>query len=125
MKIEILAPDGKVIRTLETDADKGNEGGGANAGYALPAEVGLNRAVWDLRTAATTPLDYGIVFGAAGEDKAVQGYRVAPGTYGLRVSLGATVMESAVEVRWDPAIDVSTARVEDQQQFLRDAVRHD
>ena len=49
--LEILNSDGNVIRRLATDSDTGNAGGGGDVAYVLPAEVGLNRALWDLRTA--------------------------------------------------------------------------
>ena len=110
-----------MIRTLSSDAEKGPEGGGSNASYSLPAEAGINRAVWDLRTDPTTSLDYGVVFGAARDDDAVQGYRVAPGTYGVRISLGDVVQETEVEVVWDPINTYEAARLEEQQAFLADA----
>ena len=121
LTLEILDADGQVIRTLSSDAEKGAEGGGANASYSLPAEVGINRAVWDLRSAPTTALDYDVVFGAARDDDAVQGYRVAPGTYDVRVTLGDVVQETSVEVIWDPVNTYEASRIEEQQAFLADA----
>lgn len=118
LKIEILDNDGMVLRTLETDEETGIEGGGSDTAYALPAERGINRAVWDLRTAPTTQLDYGVVFGAAGEDKAIPGYRVAPGTYTVRLSYGDEILEQAVEVSWDPINTYDPARIAEQQAFL-------
>ena len=67
-------------------------------GYGLPAEKGLNRAVWDFRTERTAKIDYGMVFGAGPGEKSVAGYRVAPGTYTVRLSLGDEVQEQTVEV---------------------------
>jgi len=78
-----------VIRRLATNADTGNAGGGYGVAYALPAEAGLNRALWDLRTAATVELNY-----------------------------GETVSESAVEVAWDPINDYDPARIAEQQQVV-------
>jgi len=118
LKLEILDSDGTVVRTLTTDADKGVEGAGGVTSYALPAEQGLNRAVWDLRTEPTAPLDYGVVFGAGGEEKAIAGYRVAPGVYTVRLSDGDVVEEQTVELIWDPINTYDDAAIREQQAFL-------
>ncbi len=122
LTIEIMDGDGNVVRTLKSDADKGPGGGGGNASYALPAEAGINRAVWDLRTDPSASLDYDLVFGAARDDDAVQGYRVAPGTYDVRISLGDVVQETGVEVVWDPVNTYDPASVAEQQAFLAEAL---
>ena len=118
VKLEILDDDGNVIRTLETDADTGNEGGGDGVAYALPAEKGINRALWDLRRKATPEIDYQFLFGAARGAKSFSGHTVGPGTYGLRLTSGDTVLESNVEIRWDPTNDYDDAALRDQQQML-------
>ncbi|MEM9208204.1 MAG: hypothetical protein AAGA61_03065 [Pseudomonadota bacterium] len=123
LTIEILDADGTVIRTLTSDAEKGPEGGGGNASYSLPAEAGLNRAVWDLRTQPTTSLDYGVVFGAARDDDAVQGYRVAPGRYRVRVSLGDDLQETDLDVIWDPVNAYDADAIAEQQAFLAESFR--
>jgi len=110
-----------VIRRLATNADTGNAGGGNGVDYALPAEAGLNRALWDLRTAPTVELDYAFVMGAGFGQKSVAGYHVAPGTYRLRLTYGDTVRESAVEVAWDPINDYDPTRIAEQQQAVAEA----
>jgi len=67
LKIEILDDGGNVVRTLQTDKEKGIEGGGGNASFAIPAEKGINRISWDLRSNPTTSVDYDFIFGAARE----------------------------------------------------------
>ena len=79
LKIEIIDASGNVLRTLETDAEKGIEGGGSNASVAIPAESGINRIAWDLRRDPITSVDYSFLFGAARGDKAIQGYKVRAG----------------------------------------------
>ena len=116
--LEILDADGTVIRRLATDTDTSNAGGGRGVDYALPAEAGLNRALWDLRTAPTVELDYAFVMGAGFGQKSVAGYHVAPGAYGLRLTYGDTVRESAVEVAWDPINDYDPDRIAEQQQAV-------
>lgn len=119
LTIEILQVDGQVIRTLESDAEKGIEGGGANASYALPAEKGINRAVWNLRHDSTPSLEYPFLFGVARHDKAVQGHKVAPGTYGIRLRFGDQVAESELVVQWDPVNIYDSVRIEEQQRMLQ------
>jgi photosystem II stability/assembly factor-like uncharacterized protein len=116
--LEILDVDGTVIRRLATNANAGSAGGGSGVNYALPAEAGLNRALWDLRTAPTAELDYEFVMGAERGQKSVAGYHVAPGTYRIRLNYGETVRESAVEVAWDPVNNYDPARIAEQQQVV-------
>ena len=117
--MEILSAGGDVIRTLESDGEKGIEGGGANASYALPGEKGINRAVWDLRRDSTPSLEYPFLFGAARDDDAVQGHKIAPGTYGVRLRLGDDVLESDLVVRWDPINTYDDAGIAEQQRMLQ------
>jgi photosystem II stability/assembly factor-like uncharacterized protein len=118
LTIEILDDSGNVIRTLKTDKEKGVEGGGENASYSIPAEKGINRITWDLRRNPTTSVDYEYIFGAARDDKAIQGYTVAPGTYGVRLAYGDVVQESTVEVQWDPINSYDEQKVREQQRLL-------
>jgi len=113
-----LSASGDVIRKLKTDKEKGVEGGGENASFTIPAEKGINRITWDLRRNPTTSLDYEFLFGAARDDDAIQGYTVAPGTYGVRLTYGDSVQESTVEVQWDPINSYDEQSVREQQAFL-------
>ena len=118
VKIEVLDDTGNVIRTLTTDADTGVEGGGDGVKYALAAEQGINRAIWDLRRKATPEIDYPFLFGVPPGAKSFAGHRVGPGTYGLKLTTGDTVLESTVEVRWDPNNEYDAARLDEQQAML-------
>jgi len=118
LKIEILRESGDVIRTLKTDKENGVEGGGENASYTIPAEKGINRVTWDLRSNPMTSVDYDFIFGAARDDDAIQGFTVAPGTYGVRLTYGDFVQESTVEVQWDPINDYEEQAIREQQHFL-------
>ncbi|MEO1574567.1 MAG: hypothetical protein AAFU65_06355, partial [Pseudomonadota bacterium] len=118
LTIDVLDTNGDVVRSLATDAKKGVEGAGGLTTYALPAQKGLNRAVWDLRTEPTTALDYGVVFGAGNDEKAIAGYRVAPGTYTVRMTYGDLVQTQTVQVAWDPINRYDDAKIAEQQAFL-------
>ncbi|MEM7706139.1 MAG: hypothetical protein AAF358_11330 [Pseudomonadota bacterium] len=118
VKLEILDDDGKVIRTLTTETERGVEGGGRGVAYALPAEKGSNRAVWDLRRKATPEIDYRFLFGAARGAKSFSGHVVGPGTYGLRLTVGEEVREASVQVLWDPINDYDEDAITEQQVML-------
>ena len=120
VQVEILDGGGNVIRTLKTDANTGVEGGGSGVAYALPAEQGINRIVWDLRRKPTPEIDYPFLFGAARDAKSFSGHVVGPGNYVLRLTTGETVRESNVEVRWDPVNDYDETAIRDQQAMLAD-----
>ncbi len=115
--IEILDESGAILRTLETSEDEGVEGGGSGTAYALPAEAGINRAVWDLRTQPTVEIDYPFLFGASRDQKRLGGYRVAPGRYRVRLTHDDEVVEQPLEVRWDPINDYDAERIAEQQRL--------
>ncbi|MEM9529447.1 MAG: hypothetical protein AAGA23_00870 [Pseudomonadota bacterium] len=120
VKLEVLDEAGNVIRTLKTDAKTGVEGGGNGVKYRLPAEKGINRAVWDLRRNPTPEIDYRFLFGAARGAKSFSGHTVGPGNYGLRLTTGDTTLESSVKVDWDPINTYDADAVRDQQALLSD-----
>ena len=45
---------------------------------------------------------------------------MAPGTYGVRLTHGDFVMESAIEIQWDPINAYDEQKIRDQQRFLTD-----
>ena len=118
LTIELLDSTGDVIRTLKTNSETGVEGGGGGTLYALPAEAGLNRAVWDLRREPAAEVDYPFLFGAGRDEKRIAGHRVPPGTYGIRATLGDYLSETTLRVEWDPNIAYDPVQVRNQQQML-------
>jgi len=106
VKIEILDASGDVIRTLESDAKKGHKGGGGGSGYTLPAAEGLNKARWDFRTTSLTEVA-GVFALGGGSDKIIEGHKVKPGTYTVRIEFDGETAEQELVVAYDPRIDVS------------------
>ena len=119
LSIEIMQGE-TVVRTLTANKDVGAEGGGANASYSIPAQKGINRAIWDLRHDATPSVDYPFLFGAARDDDSIRGHSVRPGTYRVRLNAGGEQLESTVRVQWDPINSYDSARINEQQTMLED-----
>lgn len=97
--IEILDAGGHVIRTVKgTHKVKGKE-----ESY-VSNKTGINRYVWDFTEDA--PAKW---YGAAREE--YQGPRtgatVVPGTYTVRLTLGATTLQQTVAVKGDPRDDLT------------------
>lgn len=113
---EILNADGEVVRTLKSSKDSGNKGGKGKKGYALPAQKGINRAVWDVRIDDVTRVPGLYQFGAPPEG-ALPGYTLAPGRYTVRLSLGEQVQEQPLELRWDPNFSYEPATIAAQQEL--------
>ena len=120
LTIEFVDSDGNVVRTLKSSADKGAEGGGSGSAYALPAEKGLNRAVWDF---ATDPIEHELddFVIASGGDKQIDGYTTAAGNYTVRMTLGETEVEQPLTVRFDPRQEYDPAHMTEQQQLVKSA----
>ena len=110
MQIEVLAADGKVIRTLSSrlrrsgqeqpqewpDLQKPPE--------LLPAEAGLNRFPWDLRFDAPSELP-----GAFYPGLPPRGPLVLPGNYTLRLKVDGKTATAPMEVKLDPRVRVAPA----------------
>lgn len=97
--VEILDNSGMVIRTLKNPK----------------AKAGVNRIVWDLGHAAATKMigDSGGGFFSGG----INPY-VSPGNYTARLKVNGQVLETPIEVRTDPRIDLSKADHEAKTKIL-------
>ena len=107
-KLEILDAQNAVVRTFATDA-KPAEGG------KLTLKSGFNRVIWDLRREPPTRLAG--VFGAEA-GTAATGYRVAPGRYQARLTIGKEIAAKSVDVVADPRTNPSPADIRGQQEAL-------
>jgi len=106
VKMEILDASGDVIRTLTSDAEVGHDGGGSGSAYHLPANKGLNKAIWDYRSENFSEIKDLYVLSGGG-DNITEGAKQRPGEYTVRVSYGDEVMEQPLTVEYDPRIDVT------------------
>jgi len=120
LTIDIVESSGETVRTLKSNAKTGPEGGGSGSAYALPAEQGLNRAVWDFDADPIEhELDDFVI--ASGGDKQIDGYTVAPGDYTVRLTLGETTSEQTLTVRFDPRQETDPDYLAEQQRLVQSA----
>lgn len=78
----------------------------------LPAHVGLNRFVWDLRTATPPALGFGYGMGAiigGGTDRLPEGPLVLPGQYQVRLIVDGKAWTQPLTVRQDPRVATSAS----------------
>ncbi|MEL7485783.1 MAG: hypothetical protein AAGJ87_01055 [Pseudomonadota bacterium] len=115
VKLEILGADGAVLRTLETDAEKGVKGGGDGVLFKLPAEKGVNRIAWDFRRAPVTQIP-GVWAPGGGDAQIVPGHRLGPGDYKARLHVGDDIAgEASFTLAWDPRLETPANRIAEQQ----------
>ncbi len=100
--ITIVGSDGNVIRELE--------GGGSR---------GLHEVIWDLRVEpAYEQQGGGGGFGGFFRGAGAQGPRVLPGTYTVRLDAGGETLETTVEVRLDPRVEISRSDLMARQEAM-------
>jgi hypothetical protein len=125
VKLEVLDAAGKVLRTYtrapaaagtpNAPGAPGAPGAGAASRTALKLEAGLNAFQWDLRAEPPTTLPGNInVWGGT-----TTGYRVAPGRYQVRLTVGSVVQTQPLEVRQDPRVTTPPAEVAARDSLTR------
>ena len=116
VKLEIVGPDSKVIRTYVNKKDESFKPypGGPPAPVVIPSEAGVNRFAWDFRHENIQDVPNAYVYGS------YKGYQVAPGKYKARVTYKGTSSETDFEIIPDPRIKATAADWSAQQQFLTD-----
>ena len=101
------APEGAGGGDAEEGGGFGGRGGGARK---VPAKVGLNRFVWDLRYPDASRFPGLILWGGG-----LQGPTVVPGTYQVKLTAGGVSSTRSFEVKKDPRL--STTQDEYQRRF--------
>jgi photosystem II stability/assembly factor-like uncharacterized protein len=124
--LEILDSKGKLIRkysskkSAEGASPDEEEFGFSSPGEELPAEVGLNRFVWDLHSEAPTKVP-----GAVGWGGRPEGAIVVPGTYQLKLTVAGKTSTASFELTKDPRVSASQADFDKQYELamrIRDRV---
>ena len=106
--IEILTAAGDLVRTLSTEPDEDLSPGAE----PLSVDRGANRITWDLRYESVPNIPGAYVFGS------LQGRRVVPGDYQVRLTVGDWSMTQPLEVRMDPRVDATMADYVEQDAFV-------
>jgi photosystem II stability/assembly factor-like uncharacterized protein len=124
--LEVLDAQDRLVTTLSSRPDPddsapvgGDEEGGRRFGPArtpLPAEQGVNRAVWNLTH--TGPKTIKGAFGWPPASGA--GPMAVPGRYTLRLKAGDQVQTTALTVRPDPRVQVPASDLEQQLKLALD-----
>ncbi len=102
VSLDILSTDGNVLRRIKPG--KGDD--------EFPVSAGLNRFVWDWRVENVAQ--------GPGYDtwRGPLGYRVLPGNYVVRLTVGDSVTSREFEVLGDPRIDIATGDARDKRLLL-------
>jgi photosystem II stability/assembly factor-like uncharacterized protein len=116
--VEIADRTGKVVRTISSRAPEaaaqpapaGPFGGGAPR--LAPAKAGLNRLVWDLRHDQVTAVPGLFVFGT------LQGHRVLPGDYQVRLKVRGKTLTESLQVKMDPRVNTALAELQAQDDLV-------
>ena len=113
--LEIIDDDGNVIRRIRGEKEAGEAERPISSRDPRPLEIkeGMNRIAWDLRHDPIRPVPGLYVFGS------LQGAKVIPGTYQVRLTAGESTLSRPFELRPDPRVQVSPRDYLAQRDFLR------
>lgn len=113
-KLEILAPDGEVLRTvLPADTSRPRD---RWSGPSLPLKAGLTHFYWDLKTDPAPTFPGMILWGVR-----TMAATVPPGTYTVRLTADGRSQETTLDVERNPWItDVSDEDLHEQYRFARE-----
>lgn len=118
LSLEVLDADGNLIRRFSNEAQGEEEKSfvkgviGEAPAEPLATKKGMNRYVWNLRTAPYTEVADTIRY------VSTRPYRVAPGTYQVRLTLNGRSVTKPFDVLADPRQDPVTADAWRHQQEL-------
>jgi photosystem II stability/assembly factor-like uncharacterized protein len=108
VKVEFLAGDGSVIRTFSSDRAEVTD-----SSSVLKVKLGHNRFAWNLRHENVKNVPGLYVWGT------LQGRRVVPDTYQVRVSRGTESRTESFAVLADPRVDATAQGFAEQDRLMR------
>ncbi len=119
VKLDILDQSGDLLRSYTRRAPTvpgaaAPAGGAAANASTIALDAGLNAVQWDLRAHPPTRLTGVNVWGGT-----TTGYRVPPGQYQVRFTVGNTVQTRPLEVRPDPRVNITPAEVAARDTIVR------
>ena len=105
VKLEFLDAQDKVLKSYTTDNEESTS--------RFSAEKGFNRFVWNMRTEPPRGFDGMILWTGR-----LNGYKVKPGEYKVRMTVGDKVQTESFTIIPDPRTDATAQDFELQQAFL-------
>jgi photosystem II stability/assembly factor-like uncharacterized protein len=118
--LEVLDSRGNVVKKL-TSKPAANEwpegdpdGDDEDKPYALPADAGVNAALWDLTLDGALPISKARL----DSGKAKEGPLALPGSYTVRLTAGGQALSAPLEVKPDPRLSLSPADLLAQMDFV-------
>jgi hypothetical protein len=125
--LEVYDAQGALVRSLSSKAEEQDWGEddadswGKKKKAPLKAEAGVNRGQWDLAYAGATKIRKARIDWGSADD----GPFVLPGTYTLKLKVGAEVASTTVEVKPDPRVTLMPSQRAEQLKFaleVREAI---
>ena len=115
LTLEILNQSETVIRTITNKSGQSAKTFGAPySGAKIPAKQGINRYIWNLRVDDLVMVPDISFYGS------YAGYRVGPGDYKIRLTIGETSMEQPLTVQHDPRMDIRVRDTQAHQKLMSD-----
>ena len=115
LTLEILNQSETVIRTITNQSGQSAKTFGAPySGAKIPAKQGINRYIWNLRVDDLVMVPDISFYGS------YAGYRVGPGDYKIRLTIGETSMEQPLTVQHDPRMDIRVRDTQAHQKLMSD-----
>lgn len=105
--VEVMTQSGELIRTFTT-----RHGEGIDSSAVIEVKRGHNRVPWDLRSETVKNVPGLYTWGN------LEGHRVPPGIYQIRVTQGQTSRTESVNVLKDPRIEATDADFQAQALFI-------
>ena len=104
-----------MIRTITNQTGQSAKTfGSPYSGAKIPAKQGINRYIWNLRVDDLVMVPDISFYGS------YAGYRVGPGDYKIRLTIGETSMEQPLTVQHDPRIDIRDRDTQAHQKLMGD-----
>lgn len=113
--LQIINSRNEVVRTYSSKADEGYVGypGGPDEEPKLPVRKGLNRFVWDLRGEPIAGVPTVFI------EESFDGYRVAPGEYTAKLSMGGQVQTTKFRLLPHPGFNYTAAEYAEQEALMK------
>ena len=115
VKMEFLDDNENIIRTITNQKSKSAKTfGGSYNPVKIPAKKGMNRFVWNFRIDDIKLVPDVSFFGG------YSGYRVGPGQYSVRLTMGEESTTQSFKIQQDPRIDIRNRDQNEHQSLMAD-----